>query len=95
MGLSGLGDLVLTASSPQSRNFAFGERLGRGASPEEASGGKLAEGAFTAQALVDLARTREVEMPVAEAVAAVVAGALTVDAAMTRLLSRPLKAETA
>ncbi|TFZ55157.1 NAD(P)-dependent glycerol-3-phosphate dehydrogenase [Methylorubrum sp. Q1] len=95
MGLSGLGDLVLTASSPQSRNFAFGERLGKGASPEEAAGGKLVEGAFTAQALVDLARAREVEMPVAEAVAAVVAGALTVDAAMTGLLSRPLKAETA
>lgn len=95
MGLSGLGDLVLTASSPQSRNFAFGERLGKGATPEEASGGKLVEGAFTAQALVDLARTQAVEMPVAEAVAAVVAGALTVDAAMARLLSRPLKAETA
>ena len=48
MGLSGLGDLVLTASSPQSRNFAFGQRLGAGASPAEAAGGKLAEGAFTA-----------------------------------------------
>ena len=93
MGLSGLGDLVLTASSSQSRNFAFGERLGRGASPEEASGGKLAEGAFTAAALVGLARARSVEMPVAEAVAAVVAGDLTVEAAMARLLSRPLKGE--
>ncbi|SFK81390.1 NAD(P)H-dependent glycerol-3-phosphate dehydrogenase [Methylorubrum salsuginis] len=93
MGLSGLGDLVLTASSSQSRNFAFGERLGRGATPDEAAGGKLAEGAFTAAALVGLARAREVEMPVAEAVAAVVAGDLTVDAAMSRLLSRPLKGE--
>ncbi len=93
MGLSGLGDLVLTASSPQSRNFAFGERLGRGASPEEASGGKLAEGAFTAAALIGLARSRDVEMPVAEAVAAVIAGDLTVDGAMARLLSRPLKGE--
>lgn len=93
MGLSGLGDLVLTASSSQSRNFAFGERLGRGAGPQEAAGGKLAEGAFTAAALVGLARAREVEMPVAEAVAAVVAGDLTVDAAMSRLLSRPLKGE--
>ncbi|WP_232628207.1 NAD(P)H-dependent glycerol-3-phosphate dehydrogenase [Methylobacterium sp. Leaf118] len=93
MGLSGLGDLVLTASSSQSRNFAFGERLGQGASPEAASGGKLAEGAFTAAALVGLARARSVEMPVAEAVAAVVAGALTVEAAMARLLSRPLKGE--
>lgn len=93
MGLSGLGDLVLTASSSQSRNFAFGERLGRGASPEEASGGKLAEGAFTAAALIGLARSRDVEMPVAEAVAAVISGALTVDGAMARLLSRPLKGE--
>ncbi|MEH3118937.1 MAG: NAD(P)-dependent glycerol-3-phosphate dehydrogenase [Methylorubrum populi] len=94
MGLSGLGDLVLTASSSQSRNFAFGERLGRGASPEEAVGGKLAEGAFTAAALVGLARAQAVEMPVAEAVAAVIAGDLTVDRAMARLLSRPLKGET-
>ena len=94
MGLSGLGDLVLTASSPQSRNFAFGERLGRGASPEEASGGKLAEGAFTAAALIDLARARGVEMPVAEAVAAIVSGKLGVDDVVAGLLARPLKGET-
>ena len=70
MGLSGLGDLVLTASSPQSRNFAFGQRLGAGASPAGgAAGGKLAEGAFTAAALACLgARRRGIEMPVAEAV---------------------------
>ncbi len=93
MGLSGLGDLVLTASSPQSRNFAFGQRLGAGASPEEASGGKLAEGAFTAAALVALARARAVEMPVAEAVAAVVSGEASVEAAIASLLARPLKGE--
>ena len=93
MGLSGLGDLVLTASSPQSRNFAFGERLGRGASPEEAAGGKLAEGAFTAAALLGLAHKQGVEMPVAEAVGAIVSGAISVDEAMTRLLTRPLKGE--
>lgn len=93
MGLSGLGDLVLTASSPQSRNFAFGERLGAGASPAAAAGGKLAEGAFTAAALVALARAREVEMPVAEAVAAVVAEAASVEAVIARLLARPLKGE--
>ncbi len=58
MGLSGLGDLVLTAGSPQSRNFAFGQRLGAGASPTRRSGGKLAEGAFTAAALTGLARAR-------------------------------------
>ena len=94
MGLSGLGDLVLTASSSQSRNFAFGERLGAGASPEEASGGKLAEGAFTAAALVALARARDVEMPIAEAVAAIVSGQARVEEMAARLLARPLKGET-
>ncbi|WP_132254607.1 NAD(P)H-dependent glycerol-3-phosphate dehydrogenase [Methylobacterium segetis] len=94
MGLSGLGDLVLTASSPQSRNFAFGQRLGEGASPQAASGGKLAEGAFTAAALVALARAREVEMPVAESVAAIVSGEASVEAVITRLLARPLKGES-
>ncbi len=93
MGLSGLGDLVLTAASPQSRNFAFGERLGAGASPEEAAGGKLAEGAFTAAALVALARARDVEMPIAEAVAAIVSGAAQVEEMAARLLARPLKGE--
>lgn len=93
MGLSGLGDLVLTASSPQSRNFAFGQRLGAGASPEEAAGGKLAEGAFTAAALVDLARARGVEMPVAEAVASIVSGGASVDSVVAALLARPLRGE--
>ncbi|KQP31172.1 glycerol-3-phosphate dehydrogenase [Methylobacterium sp. Leaf104] len=93
MGLSGLGDLVLTASSPQSRNFAFGERLGAGASPEAAAGGKLAEGAFTAAALVDLARKRGIEMPVAEAVAAIVSGGASVDGVIAALLARPLRGE--
>ena len=93
MGLSGLGDLVLTASSPQSRNFAFGLALGAGASPDEAAGGKLAEGAYTAAALVALARARAVEMPVAEAVAAVVAGTASVETVIAALLARPLKGE--
>ena len=93
MGLSGLGDLVLTASSPQSRNFAFGDRLGRGATPEQASGGKLAEGAFTAEALIGLARAREIEMPVAEAVATIVSGRGGVDHVVAGLLARPLKGE--
>ncbi|KMO17337.1 NAD(P)H-dependent glycerol-3-phosphate dehydrogenase [Methylobacterium platani] len=93
MGLSGLGDLVLSAASAQSRNFAFGERLGRGASLAEASGGKLAEGALTAQGLVALARRRGVEMPVAEAVAGLLSGTLGLDAAIADLLGRPLRAE--
>jgi glycerol-3-phosphate dehydrogenase (NAD(P)+) len=93
MGLSGLGDLVLSCSSSQSRNFAFGERLGRGVPVAEASGGKLVEGVFTAGVLVDLARAASVDMPIAAAVAAVVGGQMSVDAAVTTLMIRPLKAE--
>ena len=67
-GLSGLGDLILTCSSPQSRNFSLGIALGEGRAPE----GKLAEGAFTARALVELAGEKDVEMPIATAIAAVI-----------------------
>jgi glycerol-3-phosphate dehydrogenase (NAD(P)+) len=93
MGLSGLGDLVLTCGSAQSRNFSLGFRLGAGKSSDEGGGGKLAEGAFTADALVDLARRRDVEMPIAEAVAAVIAGTRSVDEVVEGLMARPLKAE--
>jgi glycerol-3-phosphate dehydrogenase (NAD(P)+) len=93
MGLSGLGDLVLTCTSPQSRNFAFGERLGRGVPVEEAAAGRLTEGATTAAVLVELARERNVEMPVAAAVDAVIAGRLGLDEAIDRLMQRPLKRE--
>ncbi|MBI1237866.1 MAG: NAD(P)H-dependent glycerol-3-phosphate dehydrogenase [Alphaproteobacteria bacterium] len=94
-GLSGLGDLVLTCSSRQSRNFALGETLGTG-TPREAAlkdGAKLAEGAATAPALVRRARAVGVEMPIAEAVAAILAGTAEIDAAIAALLSRPLKME--
>lgn len=93
MGLSGLGDLVLTCGSAHSRNFAFGERLGRGAEVGEAAAGKLVEGALTAGVLVRLARARDVEMPIAEAVADLVGGSIGVDAALGRLMARPLRAE--
>ena len=93
MGLSGLGDLVLSCSSAQSRNFAFGERLGRDVPLPEAPAGKLVEGAFTASALMDLAHAAQVDMPISEAVASVVAGRMDVDAAVTALMSRPLRAE--
>jgi len=91
-GLSGLGDLLLTCSSPQSRNFSFGVELGRGQKPDEIHGG-LAEGVFTAPVLLAMARERAVEMPIATAVAALLEGTLTVDAAIESLLTRPLKAE--
>jgi glycerol-3-phosphate dehydrogenase (NAD(P)+) len=88
-GLSGLGDLILTCSSTQSRNFSYGIALGEGRVRE----GALVEGAFTARALVELASERQVEMPIATAVAAVIDGALSVDAAIESLLTRPFKAE--
>src|ERR1700722_13261860 len=89
-GLSGLGDLILTCSSPQSRNLALGIALGRG---EARPVGKLAEGEFTAPVLVELAASQNVDMPVSNAVAAILSGALTIDAAIEGLLTRPFRAE--
>ncbi|WP_424362496.1 NAD(P)H-dependent glycerol-3-phosphate dehydrogenase [Methylocystis parvus] len=93
MGLSGLGDLVLTCGSAQSRNFAFGQALGQGTAVKDASGGKLTEGAFTARVLIEMAQAAGVEMPIAEAVDAILSARLSVDAAIDALLMRPLKAE--
>jgi glycerol-3-phosphate dehydrogenase (NAD(P)+) len=93
MGLSGLGDLILTCTSSQSRNYSLGVALGEGAPPQRAGAGKLAEGAFTASALVELASRKAIEMPISAAVAAVLAGELTVDAAIEALLMRPFRAE--
>ncbi len=92
MGLSGLGDLLLTCSSPQSRNFSFGMALGRGQRPGDIHGG-LAEGVFTAPVLLDMAREKNVDMPISEAVAAVLNEQMSVDAAIESLLTRPLRAE--
>jgi glycerol-3-phosphate dehydrogenase (NAD(P)+) len=92
-GLSGLGDLVLTCTSPQSRNYSLGVALGSGKPPSEAAAGKLAEGAFTASALVEMARRKGVEMPIAEAVDSVLAGRLDINEAIAGLLSRPIGAE--
>jgi glycerol-3-phosphate dehydrogenase (NAD(P)+) len=89
-GLSGLGDLILTCSSPQSRNFALGIALGRGEPPAQ---GKLAEGAFTAPVLIELAASQNVDMPVSKAVAAILSGKITIDAAIEGLLTRPFRAE--
>jgi glycerol-3-phosphate dehydrogenase (NAD(P)+) len=89
-GLSGLGDLILTCSSPQSRNFSLGIALGRGERPAK---GKLAEGEFTAPVLIELAASKDVDMPVSKAVAAILSGASTIDEAIETLLTRPFKAE--
>jgi glycerol-3-phosphate dehydrogenase (NAD(P)+) len=95
MGLSGLGDLVLTATSRHSRNLAFGLALSEGRSPTEllAAGQPLVEGAYTAAVASELARQHGVDMPITTAVAAIVSGKLGVDAAIEGLLSRPLTKE--
>ena len=94
-GLCGLGDLVLTCSSPQSRNMSVGLALGRGETLEQALSGKLsvAEGVASAPAVRALAAKKGVEMPICQAVAALLAGEAGVDEAIGGLLSRPLRDE--
>ena len=90
-GLSGLGDMVLTCSSPQSRNFTFGMALGTG---EDVTDLKLAEGAFTAGIALQIANRQEIEVPITEAIVAVLESRMTAREAVGRLLTRPLKRET-
>ena len=94
-GLSGLGDLVLTCGSPQSRNMSLGLELGKGRRLDEVLGRRVAvtEGVYTASALVQMAAARGVDMPIAQAVHAVISGRATVDEAIVALLARPLRAE--
>ena len=89
-GLSGLGDLILTASTAQSRNYALGLSLGRG---EVFGGGKLSEGALTAGVLVQMASAKHIDMPIARAVEAVLTGRSDIEQAIGSLLARPQKAE--
>ena len=95
-GLCGLGDLVLTCSSLQSRNTSLGFALGRGESVEEALAGKssVAEGVASAPAVRDLAFKLGVETPISNEVAAILAGVRSIDEAIAALLARPLRAET-
>ena len=94
-GLSGLGDLVLTCSSTSSRNFSLGVGLGQGRTARDllAERRTVAEGAATAPVLVEAARALGVEMPIAEAVCALLAGEADVGAVVERLLTRPLTPE--
>ena len=94
-GLCGLGDLVLTCSSPQSRNMSVGLALGRGETLAAALTGKLsvAEGVASAPAVRALAQTLGVEAPISQAVAAILAGQVDVDTAIAGLLARPLRPE--
>lgn len=94
-GLAGVGDLVATCTSPQSRNRAVGVELGRGRKLEEVVSTMymVAEGVRTASPLVDVARRHEVEMPIAEQVAALVAGTTSPAEAVAALMERPPKPE--
>ena len=94
-GLCGLGDLVLTCSSPQSRNMSFGHALGQGRSADEILAGRKAvtEGVATAPAIVALAKKHGISMPICEAVDAILSGRLTLDKALDALLNRPFRSE--
>jgi len=91
-GLSGLGDLVLTATSHQSRNLRFGIALGQGDTTDPAHG-DLVEGAFAASMAAKLAAELGVDMPITDAVSAIVDGTLDVPAAIDQLMSRPITTE--
>lgn len=94
-GLSGLGDLVLTCSSENSRNFSLGRGLGQGKAAAELMADRrtVAEGAFTAPVLLESAQSLGVEMPIVAAVCALLDGSASVGQVVEALLSRPLKAE--
>lgn len=94
-GLSGLGDLILTCGSRQSRNMSLGYEVGQGADPRAVVAGRrtVTEGAATAPVLVRMAQERGVEMPVCEAVARLVSGDAGVDEVVTELMTRPLRIE--
>lgn len=91
-GLSGLGDLVLTATSAKSRNTAFGLALGRGGAAAPPPGTTV-EGLATARAVGASARHAGIEMPVTDMVVAVLDGTMTINQARDALLARPLKQE--
>jgi glycerol-3-phosphate dehydrogenase (NAD(P)+) len=90
-GLSGLGDLILTCSSAQSRNHAFGVAFGKdGRAP---TGSKLAEGIVTAPVLLEMANEKGIEMPITAAVVAILAGRSSIDEAIDTLMTRPFRSE--
>jgi glycerol-3-phosphate dehydrogenase (NAD(P)+) len=94
-GLSGLGDLILTCSSDQSRNMSLGKALGEGSALADILGARksVSEGAHSAAAAVARGRELGIELPICEAVRAILAGETTVDEAITALLSRPFRSE--
>lgn len=95
-GLAGIGDLVATCISPQSRNRSFGYRLGRGGTMDsalQAAGGQVAEGVASCQSVLALAQSYDVEMPLTDAVVRVCHKGLSVDEAVALLLGRSTKPE--
>jgi len=95
MGLAGLGDLTLTCTTTQSRNYSFGVALGQGETLDAALAASrgVVEGRFSAAAAVAMARQHKVEMPICAAVDAVVNHGAALEATIAELLSRPFKAE--
>ncbi len=95
-GLSGLGDLILTCSSEKSRNFSLGLALGRGEPLQSILGERrgISEGVYTAGVVTGIARREGIDMPICDAVHAVVDGGSSPDAEIARLLARPVKFET-
>ena len=95
MGLSGLGDLLLTCSSPQSRNYGFGLRVGQGMTVQQAlaAASGVVEGVYSAQAAVALAKRHSIDMPISQAVYAVVEGGAAPDDVINALLARPVVRE--
>lgn len=94
-GLSGLGDLVLTCSSASSRNYSLGVGIGEGRPAAELLSNRktIAEGAFTAPVLARVSREKGIDMPIVNAVDALIAGRANVDQVLDELLSRPPRAE--
>lgn len=94
-GLSGLGDLILTCGSPQSRNMSLGIALGEGKTLDEVLGARrsVSEGVYTASAVAGIADSRSLDLPICSAVHGVVSGAVGVDQAIEALLARPIRAE--
>ena len=94
-GLSGLGDLILTCSSPQSRNFSLGMALGKGQTPAagEQGGGKARRRRIHRTGAGRTGGEKGIEMPIASAVADILDGRASVDEAIENLLTRPFRAE--
>ncbi|MFC8676838.1 NAD(P)H-dependent glycerol-3-phosphate dehydrogenase [Streptomyces griseorubiginosus] len=94
-GLSGCGDLVATCTSPLSRNRTFGTHLGQGMGVDEATAAtrQTTEGVKSAEAILELARTHGVEMPITETIAALLHGKISLEEAVAALMQRPAKPE--